>query len=190
MSLNGEREISTTSSSKWKEAGCRNAEQEEEDEDEKTRRLMGSPETVFMFPQPSPAAARGPAEAGATESAVLFPVDKIKDACVAVLGRGRQGVRGVSNCLLLLSLQAYWWHFNPVEIRIVPVSMFLCQDFCIQLYLTGQCRCSMHTAPHYLQQLLWTQQGSFTGEIIAGSVGSKTVVKWFLYFTTLQREKA
>lgn len=121
----------------------------------KMRRLMGSSETVFTFPRPSPAPARGPAEAGATESAVLFPVDKIKDACVAVLRRGRQGVRGASNCLLLLSLQAYWWHFNPVEIRIVPVSMFLCEDFCIQLYLT-KVSADVPCIPHNLQQLLWT----------------------------------
>lgn len=56
---------------------------------------------------------------------MLFPMDKIKDAPVAVLRRGRQGVPGASNCLLLLSLQAYWWHFNPVETRIVPAAIFL-----------------------------------------------------------------
>lgn len=57
---------------------------------------------------------------------MLFPVDKIKDGRVAALRRGRQGVLGANNCLLLLSLQAYWWHFNPDETRIVPASMFLC----------------------------------------------------------------
>lgn len=102
---------------------------------------MGSCKTVFTFPHPSPAEARGSAEAEqrarGTANAVLFPVDKIKDAHVAVLGRGRHRVLGSSNCLLLLSLQAYWWHFNPVETRIVPPSIF-CSDFSIQLSSSPQ----------------------------------------------------
>lgn len=102
---------------------------------------MGSRETVFTFPHPSPAEARGSAQAeqgaGGAASAEQFPVDKIKDAHVTVLGRGRHRVLGSSNCLLLLSLQAYWWHFNPVETRIAPPSIF-CSDFSIQLSTSPQ----------------------------------------------------
>lgn len=54
---------------------------------------------------------------------MLFQVDKLKDACVAVLRRGRQGVLGASNSLLLLSLWAYWRNFNPGETKIVPASI-------------------------------------------------------------------
>lgn len=90
---------------------------------------MGSRETVFTFPDPSAPQARGSAEAeqraGGTASTVLFLVDKIKDACVAIRRRGRHGALGSSNCLLLLSLQAYWWHFNPVDTRIAPRSIIL-----------------------------------------------------------------
>lgn len=56
---------------------------------------------------------------------MLFPADKIKDARVTVLRHGRRRVLGSSNCLLLLPLQAYWRHFNPVETRIVPSSILL-----------------------------------------------------------------
>ena len=46
---------------------------------------------------------------------VLFPVDKIKDARVVAPGRGKHGSVASSDCLLLLSLQAYLWLSNPVE---------------------------------------------------------------------------
>lgn len=89
---------------------------------------MGSSETVFTFPQPSPEEAGGSAEAeqraGGTARALLFAADKIKDACVAALRRGRHGVLGSSNCLLLLSLQAYCSHLNAVETKIFSFSIF------------------------------------------------------------------
>lgn len=45
--------------------------------------------------------------AGGTAGAELFPADKIKNTCVAAPACGRHGAPGSSNCLLLLSLQAY-----------------------------------------------------------------------------------
>lgn len=76
---------------------------------------MGSCETRLCLPfyTRRQAEARGSAEAewcsgGGRAGAVLFPVDKIKDAHVAVLRRGRHGALGSGNCLLLLSLQAFF----------------------------------------------------------------------------------
>lgn len=124
--------------------------QEEEDEDEEAG---GEPrDCVYLFPAfPSTGSWASWGWSNRERCAVSSRQDK---GCVAVLRCGRQGVRGASNCLLLLSLQAYWWHFNPAEIRIAPVPMFFMRRLLHStLSHRGQRRCSTHTVPHNLQQL-------------------------------------